>query len=167
MSCSLGTDPGKRAHDLTCSTVGQGKLPTRCMLQLHNLLAKMELAGRTGSQKDLPNRYLRRQTEVVGRRSAAGNDNFTAARLGLLNDFFDRRSSSPETAFDRTQIYSSPRAQEFSSLGKTRKGLIDGSTLSKVQKRLGSDGRAFGQFFGNFQNPGAQGGMALTPVSET
>lgn len=127
----------------------------RRMLELDNLLAEVEFARRTGGQINLTNRYLRCQTKVVSRRRAAGDDGFTATSLGLLNDLFHRRSSNPETAFDRTQIYPSPRAQEFSSLGKTRKGLIDGSTLSKVQKGLGSNGCAFGQFFGEFQNPRA------------
>ncbi|MDA9453900.1 hypothetical protein XI00_06460 [Bradyrhizobium sp. CCBAU 21359] len=128
------------------------------MLELDNLLAKVELARRTRGQVNLTDRYLRCQTKMVGRRRAAGNNGLTAASLGFFDDFFDRRSSNPETAFDRTQIHPSPRAQELSSLGKTRKGLIDSSTLSKVQKRFGSNRRAFGQFFGDFQNPGAKGG---------
>jgi len=83
-----------------------------------------------------------RQTELVGCGSAAGTDDFIAARLGLLNNFFDRRSSRPEAAFDRTQMR--PRLARGNFRRSTRpKGRIDGSALSKVQKHLGSDGRGF------------------------
>lgn len=41
--CCLWAHPGKRTHYVTCTSVRQGKLPTRCMLELHDLLAKWSL----------------------------------------------------------------------------------------------------------------------------
>ncbi|RXH33209.1 hypothetical protein XH94_30480 [Bradyrhizobium zhanjiangense] len=59
------------------------------MLELHDLLTKAEPAGRTRGQINLANRYLRRQTKMIGRRRAAGNNGFAAANLGFLDDFLD------------------------------------------------------------------------------
>lgn len=78
--CRPGTDPRKRTHHLTCTTVGQGKLPTRRMLELDNLLAEVEFARRTGGQINLTNRYLRCQTKVVG--ASATCDNLSSSTIG-------------------------------------------------------------------------------------